>query len=55
MAAMSQSYPVGINDIRVSPILYSDFFNAMDSQLEDEITRKIKKIKGIGEDSRYRM
>lgn len=55
MAAMSQSYPVGINDIRVSPILYSDFFNTMDSQLEDEITRKIKKIKGIDEDSRYKV
>ena len=55
MAAMSQSYPVGINDIRESPVLYSDFFNAMDSQLEDEITRKIKKIKGIDENSRYKV
>lgn len=55
MATMSQSYPVGINDIRVSPVPYSDFFNAMDSQLEDEITRKIKKIKGMDENSRYKV
>lgn len=56
MAATFQSYPVEINDIiGLSPMHCADFFKAMDSHLEDEITRKIKDIKGIDENSKYKV
>ena len=54
MATTSQLYPFGISKIEATnPMHYADFFKAMNFQLEDEITKKIKKIKGIDEGSKY--
>lgn len=54
MATTSPLYTFGISKIEATnPMHYADFFKAMNFRLEDEITKKIKKIKGIDEGSKY--